>query len=327
VLCIWCLEEREPRRRGEHVVAKSIGGSFTIPRVCVRCDNRLGNVADDPLIEHFGMLVRRASLGLKGQRGTVPDVIASVLSNVATAADDPSFRLDIRASSTNGTFNARVQPHVDIEVQTDGDAVRVAINALRVDARDPDRAEMLFKSTLRKNGVKNDAMLNELWRVTAPRIREVAERRTIEIPYEYRFNGHRAGLIKIAYELAWHWLGDAWLGEATAAEMRRTALAGEDGSQRLIGMVRDASEIKAQALLVRDGDRRIIAALLPYSAGYAVMLRLLDEFEALIVISEDSRGYRHPEKDAIIMDAVARTHVETNFLALFGFADGTTLSS
>lgn len=321
MVCIWCLLERPERAGREHVVAKAMGGSFTIPRVCLRCDNSLGAFADDPLIGHFAMLVKRASLGLKGQRGVAPDVMATLLARTGTATDDSTFRVDIRASSAERTFGLRVRPRVDVDVKIDGDNISVAVNALRVDASEPKGAESLFKAVVRGKGVTNEETLDTLWRAVAPHVVDISERRSIDIPFEYRTEGHRAGLVKIAYELAWHWLGDSWLDDPIAAEMRRCTLAGEDGSPLLLGTVRDADEIRASRLQVRDGDRRSVAVLLPYSRGYAVMLRLLNVFEALLFVAEDASAYRHPERDALVMDAVARTNFETNFQALFGVAE------
>lgn len=302
----------EPRKQGEHVVAKGLGGSFTIPNVCLTCDNRLGDVADGPLMDHFAMLVKRASLGLKGQNRVVPDVMRAILADVGTAADDPTFRVDIDASSRDRRLDVSVRPHVDLDVTVNGDDVQVQVNALRAGSRHPERVEALFKSALRKKGVTDQLKLDTLWASLEDHVRDVSERRLIDIPFEYRADVHMAGFVKIAYELAYHWLGANWLSDPIAAEMRRCALAGEDGSPKLTGSLRTADEIRKSPLRVRNGGQTHVAALCPFSGGYAVMMRLLDEFEAFIIVADDASPYRHPAQDAVVMDAVARTHRHTS---------------
>jgi len=57
------LEKTERTSGGEHVFAYGIGGAFTIDRVCLDCDNRLGNVADAPLQEQYVLEQNRFPVG------------------------------------------------------------------------------------------------------------------------------------------------------------------------------------------------------------------------------------------------------------------------
>jgi hypothetical protein len=74
MLCIICMTVK-PRRTsgGEHVAQYAIGGSLTIDRVCIDCDNRLGSTADAGLVNLPVIEQRRAQLGLAGQSGNVPN--------------------------------------------------------------------------------------------------------------------------------------------------------------------------------------------------------------------------------------------------------------
>ena len=74
MLCIVCITMKPPRSsKGEHVIPVALGGSLTIRRVCLTCDNRLGNTADAGLINLSSVEERRSELGLEGNRGGVPD--------------------------------------------------------------------------------------------------------------------------------------------------------------------------------------------------------------------------------------------------------------
>ena len=73
MLCIICMAMKPKRTSGsEHVIPYALGGSFTIRRVCLDCDNRLGNIADAGLINLSTIERRRHELQLSGQRGAIP---------------------------------------------------------------------------------------------------------------------------------------------------------------------------------------------------------------------------------------------------------------
>jgi hypothetical protein len=317
--CIWCGRKFEPRDDGEHVVAKALGGSLTIPAVCEPCDNRLGNVADAPLVGHLWMLARRAELGLRGQRGTVPDVAETVIKRRADALQDPTFRFNVEASSSAGRIDLHLKPHVDVDVEVDGDRTTVAINAFRLDPRDAHRAEVILKSALRKKGLKDERLIDEIWRQYEPRVHPETAQLTVAVPYAYRHGGHESGLLKIAYELAWYWLGDSWLNDPVAAPLRSCVEAGAEasGGGFPFGVLhKNQIESGASPLGILKGERMHVAMLLPYGAQYVIWMRLLNVFEAVVPITSNRERYAHPRLDAVAMDAVTRTHRLSTLLEL-----------
>ena len=96
MFCIFCLKEKTPRSDGgEHVVPKGLGGSFTIDRVCLDCDNYLGGKVDRTLQEQNDLKIRRIELQLRGQRGEIPDVYRDA---IGKAVHDPPPRFEARES-------------------------------------------------------------------------------------------------------------------------------------------------------------------------------------------------------------------------------------
>jgi hypothetical protein len=93
-------------------------------------------------------------------------------------------------------------------------------------------------------------------------------------------------------------------------------------SDRISDKLRRA-RIRQSPLQVRSGGQPHVAALIPLMGGYGVMMRLLNEFEAVIVVAGDASRYSHPSQDALVMDAVARTHREAGLGDLIGPLEST----
>ena len=74
--CIICRQEKPERTgQGEHVIPLSLGGSWTIDRVCEDCDNKMGTRWDAGLAKLAVIEDRRLEFGLVGHSGRLPNPI------------------------------------------------------------------------------------------------------------------------------------------------------------------------------------------------------------------------------------------------------------
>lgn len=310
--CIICRLEKADGN--EHVIPKALGGSFVTTRVCTGCDNALGNRADQGLIHQYLVEQRRAELSLRGNNRTVPNPMKNSLNRPMVSQQNPNHRLQI-VHSVAGEFETKTLPHVDFDVQVISDTeCRVELKEFYLDPADWHNAENIVKSALRKKGIRNDDFLQTVWEVFQQNVVGKTETIPFEIPFQIRTGGHHIGLLKIAYEISWHWLGDRWLDDPIANTMRN-ALRGDDAALAEVqGKVTDAEEVLT--LGGCDNRRTHLLFTFPALGKYFVTVRLLDVFNAFFLVTNDAARYSHPKLDAILMDAVARKYRERTFASL-----------
>ena len=313
--CIICMKMKSRRKTGgEHVIPYSLGGSFTIDRVCEDCDSSLGHTADEGLVNHFAVEQRRAQLQLRGQSGTVPDPQRRELSRPLAGLHDPHHRIRFERD-TAGVPTARTISHVEFDVQETPNGLKIVPVHTYIDPSDAGRAEVLaqraLRRALRKKGIENEEIVNKVGRAFVESLQTFEEQHIFERPFQIRFGGHEPGLLKIAYELAWYWLGDTWLNDPVAAAMREL-LNGDTPAQMVRGRIFDDPNCGIVAV---GGDPRVlhIAYVFEFSGKILVVVRIFDLLTVGFEVANDAVRYRIPERNAIVMQNVERTYEETTF--------------
>lgn len=310
--CIICRLEKAPS--AEHVIPRALGGSFVIHRVCRDCNSCLGDV-DRGLIEHHASVERRVALQLEGNRGTVPDPIGEAIRRpIATEIPNVNVRLAREAQG----YRVHVERHVEAQIieQPDGQT-RIDINLI-VDADDGDKAEMYLRSALRKAGIRDEDKLAAICAETLPQLEMRHGPATIGVPVKKNEGGHHLGITKIAYEMAHYWLGDAWLDDPIAVNMRR-ALGGDKtaGGQFKIGdgtsmdrprITTDPSVPFDELAMGYDPGRTNLITLYPIANKLSVCVWLLDAFCGMLLVTENAAAYAMPEFGGVGMDVVLRRY-------------------
>ena len=123
---------------------------------------------------------------------------------------------------------------------------------------------------------------------------------------ERRIGGHENGLLKIAYELAWYWLGDAWLCSPEAISMRE----GLDGQRTSSPLKWKIFDDASQGLVALQGDARVhhICILLPHDGKLLVLVRIFDLVLAGFCVSARACDYLLPRNNAIVMSTIDRQY-------------------
>lgn len=312
MLCIICMTEKSRRKSGgEHVIPYSLGGSFTIDRVCVDCDNRLGNKVDAGLINLSSIEKRRAELELAGHRGTPPDPLRHALKMPLTSTADPMFRVRLQCGAEPGEVVAKMLPVVEFDVQRFPEGTLIQPSRVYIDPSDLNKAEALATRALRKAGITDEVAIEKMAREFAESLQTVEEMHTFAGQVEVRVGGHEDGLLKIAYELAWYWLGDAWLYDPAAVAMR-DKLNGRVPSEPIRGKIYDDPDV---AIIAREGDPRVVhvAYVYEHDGQLLTFVRIFDLITAGVAVSADASKYKVPNKNAIVMQNVQRQYEEVTF--------------
>jgi hypothetical protein len=312
MLCIICMKMK-PRRTsgGEHVIPYAMGGSFTIRRVCLDCDNRLGNTADAGLINLSSIEQRRVELELAGHRGEPPHPLRSAMKTRLTSAADPMLRVKLRPGSQPGEIVGRTLPYVEFDVQRFPEGTLIQPARVYIDPTDVDKAEALAAQALRVAGISDDSAVKRMAREFADSLQHVEETHLFKQTIEVRVGGHEDGLLKIAYELAWYWLGDSWLDDPAAVAMR-DKLNGRVPSGPIRGKIYDDANVGVVAM---EGDPRVVHVgyVYPVDGQMVLFVRIFDLMTVGFAVTADASKYTVPEKNAIVMQNVERKYEETAF--------------
>ena len=285
MLCIFCSEQRAPSL--EHVFPRAIGGTITTDRVCEQCNSNLGTRVDAALSDFFPIRMRRAKLGLAGNKGAPPAWYEMLLGEarlVGRAAD----RVQTTFNKATGKLEHRQLYHAAEVITPDGKKVR----QITLDARDKDQIPTIIKRERKRHGLP-PLSDEELAASAQAYVTTAVERPLVQLSLSFSFAYLRHAMIKIAYELAFLWLGEAYLTDPLAVELR-TAICNPDiaSTDKVAGYIGEAEhcEVFNKFWIPHEEHHLAYAAIL---AGKEVVIcvRIFDIYAAAIVVSRDPSRY------------------------------------
>jgi hypothetical protein len=309
VLCIFCRKEKPPRTgEGEHVVPLAIGGSWTIDRVCVDCDSEFGSRIDSRLIKLTRVEERRIELELTGHSRRVPNPLREALAQPVRVVGAPHHRLKVNIDEL-GQYRVHTIPNIEFIVTTFDDGswlVELPPNKLVLDPSNREEAVPMIsrrlKEALAEAGIAiNDTAATEASAHLVSGLTLVEEEATVEAPFAIREGGDGPALVKIVYESAWYWLGDQWLDDPVARAMN-AQLHGDQGIE-LRGRIKRSAGTSFNLGELAQRDAHVLFLFNTPADHYIVEVQLFDIITAGFVVSNNASAYRHPDNDAIIMDA------------------------
>ncbi len=284
--CIFCLNpfcNPDRPETTEHVFPEAIGGQLTIKRVCKPCNDRLGSTIDTTLTESFPVVAKRSQFGIPGKSGHVPNAFWHFLENPMLVSE-PDQEIYFKPDAASGWPRLFLKP--TLKERALGDVVIVD---LTVDARDRARIPEILRRAAKRAGKSiSDEQIagaikhGKVSTFDSPLIKSSG---SIAMP------DVRLGALKIVYELSWRWLGDQWLEDPIAAEMRRTlSLPQPVGDMALCGRVGQADEDEVLSLLSLPSSSHVaLSGIVGQSAMIAV--RVFDLVAASFVITNQLHRY------------------------------------
>lgn len=277
--CIICLKEKSAAEfTDEHVFPEAIGGRVVVQTVCKPCNDRLGNTIDHCLTDHWLVQGQRMLLKLPGKTGHIPNPIER-----GAMKDDPSHKL-LYKMDANGVPK-ELHTVTSVERTQSGDGTeRIAI---RID---------------KKNGPKLAAMVNKMRaragqppmtdaEIEAAQVVTRVEKPWMEMRVAIDVVEYKRAIVKIAYELACMWLGDAYLDDPTAAQLRGCLLDDDWSSKQRVRGVIDLIGEKPEYPFWHDGTRSHLAFAMPTEDGICIYVRVFELFEGRLLVSENKDRY------------------------------------
>jgi hypothetical protein len=323
VKCIFCFNEAAATE--EHVFPEAIGGSFSIWRLCKKCNDTFGTTVDPLLTNHATSLIHRQILDIRGKRGALPELFTT---GTMKRDDDRPGPRTVRIRSTidpkTGVLGARILPTFQEEVGADGAGTISAVFGDETDLR------RWFKKELGRRGIlpATQEAFDELYArsVTIGTIDSPAGNYRIDFDL-FRF---RKALTKIAYELAWHWLGDTWLQDAVAKKMRRVLRSEPKEVLPIrgrmdIGTGEEFFDVIVKAMALQPHEH--FGMLMRVENRAAILLTLFNSFFAAVEVSSEAdrygvRDFRDSGGEGILLDARDRSYRRVDWPTMFARGRG-----
>jgi len=310
MICIFCIAEHQPTI--EHVFPLAIGGTITTDRLCVRCNSTLGSRVDAALNDFFPIRMRRAKLDLAGNSGE-PPAWHELFHGEAKLVGSEANRVRTTFDKASGKLDTRQLYHAANVVMPDGTKTR----QITIDARDKVQLPTIIKRERKRHGLPpltHDQLAFALSNVTYRTIENPLIHKTLSFSFAYL----RHAMFKIAYELAFLWLGESYLDDSLAVELRE-AICKEDvaSTDHLTGYVGEAPEC--------DGFRHWnsheahhLAYVTVVANCVFISVRVFDLYAASVAVSKDASRYFQSSADAskcrfLAIDSVSGRTIDIPF--------------
>jgi hypothetical protein len=302
--CIFCLEDRPDG--WEHVFPEAIGGTLTTTRVCTDCNSTLGSQVDAKLTGFPTVVMRRWELKLPGYSGKVPDPLNWLGTGIL--ASDPTQKIKASVNPSNGK--------ADIELVTNKKILADGTIQFAIDRRNFTEIPLIIQRTRVRAGLPplDAADLSQAVRAVE------ADCQTSENPdvlHTISSEPCQRPLLKIAYELAFQWLGEDYLHDEMAARLRE-AIMGRAGLESTRMQQYTGSEHPPFRFWAEDNNAHI-AYTSVQEDDVIVYLRIFDVLSAAVVVSEGRSRYVRGPLDAahvrfLHLDPMLKTKRESSLI-------------
>lgn len=253
--CIFCLADRQSSQ--EHIFPTAIGGGcLTINRVCADCNSRIGGRIDSSLTECILFTQRRAELGLEGRSGAVPQ-LHDILTGVHRLAANPGQKVRAVFNDETKRIDLYLIPFAEVTKAGD-DQFELR---LEIDASQMSEIPKLIQRAWKRAGMGglSDEQLNHILTQVNPAMgcKEVINP-TVNIRLSFNFSFIEHAIAKIAYELAFRWLGEKYLDDPTGVKIREAINSNDpDTRQQLQVRAGEAHEFLPFALWTPDKNDHV----------------------------------------------------------------------
>ncbi len=309
MLCIFCLKEKPSSL--EHIFPSAIGGTIITDRVCRDCNSILGSRVDAALSDALLIRLRRAKLGLAGNSGVVPHW-SELFTGKVKLANSTGDRVQTTFDQVSGKLNHRLLYRANDFVTPEGKKVQ----QITLDIRDKDKIPTIIRrerkrrglSPLRAEQLAAEANVFQINTIYTP---------VFQVTHEFATPFLRHALFKIAYELAFIWLGEGYLEDRASTELREAIVSSDETSTDWL-----PGAISFQA----DGISQLWHANEAHHLAYAsiqenqviIYLRIFDILSAAISVSNHAEMHFGNASDRsklrfLVIDTVGKTSIDSEF--------------
>ncbi|GAN72834.1 hypothetical protein Apmu_0033_07 [Acidiphilium multivorum AIU301] len=251
-------------------------------------------------------------LNLAGNSGTVParhEMFLGKVKLVGQTAD----QAHVTFNKETGQLDTRQLKHVAETVTPDGQKML----QITLDERDKDQLPKIIARERKRRGLpplSEEQLASQTNNFTTTTV----DHPLIQINQSISFAFLRHAMMKIAYELAFLWLGELYLDDPVAAELRTAICSPElTSTDKIAGYVGVAEDCDAFKCWTPHEEHHLAYANV-VAGNVMISVRVFDIYAACIVVSREAGRYfqshAHDEKLRFLaIDAVSGKTVETSF--------------
>lgn len=212
--CIFCRKEMSDNDVSrEHVVPAALGGTLVIREVCKECNSTLGSNIDIGLTENYFINFHISKYGIT-KHGKPVNPFKNDLYDV----DGAKMRMVID-KSTGNFIPQRVHP--DIQIRDIAGSNKKEIHCIYSPGQENSCIHDIIKQLERKFHANKELITANL-----KSVKKISIPYTNELHYTGEINIYELymAIIKIAYELAYYWLGQEYLESEFSKEISQTLI-------------------------------------------------------------------------------------------------------
>jgi HNH endonuclease len=296
--CIICdLYKPQEDFNIEHIFPEAIGGRLTTKRVCTSCNSFLGSHVDAPLTNHFMIELTRHVRHIPSKEGVVPNPFTR-----GHLRDNPEQKAKW-LSDGKGNMG---KLEFTTQVRKTNDEHGNPQFAISVDESNSNEIPKIIQKLARRTNTPEPTN-EEMTAMLASAKVQTFDQPWIDFKVQMDFENYKKGILKIAYEMAFYWLGEHYLDDPTARRIR-TFLANPNANQdahQIRGRIDLASDDKSISKLWKN-DTHI--ALLKQTENFLTCtIRIFNTFEGVIYVSEDASLYALVQERFIELDPTSKS--------------------
>ena len=306
IKCIFCLKNK--RSSLEHIFPDSLGGILTTKDVCKECNDYMGRIIDSPLINNFLMDLIRLTYKLEGKGGKVPNPFAK-----GQLEDDFPGEVHYKMNGKGEPQKLYAVPKKLVESSNEKTEVKIS-----VDVSDKAKLVKMVNGELLKHG-KRPMTAEEVFALSTTKLTPQPK---ISMKKEMNLYGYQKAILKIIYEVTYHFLGKKYLDDPIALKIRDVLKDKSKGIKKvnLIGKIKITSEEdieKDQLSSCRwmANKESITAALINTGNQIYCYVNLFCTFEGGFIVSKIPEEYGIKSLNGLVIEnnVVTKTLKELSF--------------
>lgn len=289
--CKFCgeLNDVASEQTVEHIFPQAIGGKVVLKPVHKKCNDFLGREVDVGLVDNRAILVRRRDSRLTGNSRKLANPFAQVtfrnqFGEPFIYDEKAGFKRTQDVVKTDDTLSVlfEVDPNLDLETQWEKFVAKVQKEMSNRRLRVPSREEII-------SHYESLDLLNKL-----------------EADVNFKPLAHWTALIKIVYELGVYWLGETYLDDPKAIELRNFIVNSSE-EYAFLGDFEVVEDCKSSIWDVFNKPKKNHLAVLQLVDGvFVVKVRIFDAFDVTAVLSEHSDLYPDASNRFLSIDPVSK---------------------
>lgn len=304
--CIFCCKVKPGTGfSDEHVFPEAIGGRLILKNtVCTDCNSQYGHGSDSDLSNHVFSELNRLKYKIKGKSGKVPNPLNN--GHVVGKEDHK-----VKYTMTNDGNPASLFTVTKLEKERIGSGLRFTGH---IDGSKATQLEEMVRLACKRNGVvTSEEEFKKLRNLPT-----ISSDQEICIPLTFDLIKYKKGILKIIYELSYYWLGDKYLSDPAAQQIKEILK-----DQRNIDELEGVYDIRGKIDFIKDqsifpfwedNPESHIAFLWQYDRVLMIYVRIFYAFEGFIHISNNPELYKIEEGNFIEIDTKSNRMEESSFL-------------